>query len=48
MKFKPLERNSGVKFVNTVVGGNIPKNIFLELRRYSVSNGQSGLWQVFP
>ena len=25
MKFKPLERNSGVKFVNTVVGGNIPK-----------------------
>ncbi len=25
MKFKPLERNSGVKFLNTVVGGNIPK-----------------------
>ena len=25
MKFKPLERNSGVKFANTVVGGNIPK-----------------------
>ncbi len=25
MKFKPLDRNSGVKFVNTVVGGNIPK-----------------------
>ncbi len=25
MKFKPLERNTGVKFVNTVVGGNIPK-----------------------
>ena len=25
MKFKPLERNSGVKIVNTVVGGNIPK-----------------------
>ncbi len=25
MKFKPLERNTGVKFLNTVVGGNIPK-----------------------
>ncbi len=25
MKFKPLERNSGIKFLNTVVGGNIPK-----------------------
>ena len=25
MKFKPLERNSGVKFLITVVGGNIPK-----------------------
>ena len=25
MKFKPLERSSGIKFTNTVVGGNIPK-----------------------
>ena len=25
MKFKPRERNSGIKFNNTVVGGNIPR-----------------------
>ena len=43
MKFKPLERNSGIKFNNTVVGGNIPKEYIPGVEKGINSAAQNGV-----
>ncbi len=43
LKFKPLDRNSGVKFVNTVVGGNIPKEYIPGVEKGINSASQNGV-----
>jgi len=43
MKFKPLERNSGIKFNNTVVGGNIPKEYIPGVEKGIKSASQNGV-----
>jgi elongation factor G len=43
MKFKPLERNSGIKFNNTVVGGNIPKEYIPGVEKGVNSAAQNGV-----
>ena len=43
MKFKPLERNSGIKFNNTVVGGNIPKEYIPGVEKGINSASQNGV-----
>ncbi len=43
MKFKPLERNSGIKFNNTVVGGNIPKEYIPGVEKGIRSASQNGV-----
>ena len=43
MKFKPLERNSGIKFNNTVVGGNIPKEYIPGVEKGIKSAAQNGV-----
>ena len=43
MKFKPLERNSGIKFNNTVVGGNIPKEYIPGIEKGIKSASQNGV-----
>ena len=43
MKFKPLERNSGVKFLNTVVGGNIPKEYIPGVEKGITFAAQNGV-----
>jgi len=47
MKFKPLERNSGIKFNNTVVGGNIPKEYIPGVEKGIKSASQNGLIAVY-
>ena len=43
MKFKPLERNSGIKFNNSVVGGNIPKEYIPGVEKGIKSAAQNGV-----
>ncbi len=43
MKFKPLERSSGIKFTNTVVGGNIPKEYIPGVEKGIKSASQNGV-----
>ena len=43
MKFKPLERNSGIKFNNSVVGGNIPKEYIPGVEKGIKSASQNGV-----
>jgi len=43
MKFKPLDRNSGIKFNNTVVGGNIPKEYIPGVEKGVNSAAQNGV-----
>jgi elongation factor G len=43
MKFKPLERSSGIKFSNTVVGGNIPKEYIPGVEKGVKSAAQNGV-----
>jgi elongation factor G len=43
MKFKPLERSSGIKFANTVVGGNIPKEYIPGVEKGVKSAAQNGV-----
>ncbi len=43
MKFKPLERNSGIKFNNSVVGGNIPKEYIPGVEKGINSAAQNGV-----
>jgi elongation factor G len=43
MKFKSLERNSGIKFNNTVVGGNIPKEYIPGVEKGINSAAQNGV-----
>ena len=43
LKFKPLDRNSGVKFMNTVVGGNIPKEYIPGVEKGINSASQNGV-----
>jgi len=43
MKFKPLERSSGMKFSNTVVGGNIPKEYIPGVEKGIKSASQNGV-----
>ena len=43
MKFKPLDRNSGIKFNNTVVGGNIPKEYIPGVEKGINSAAQNGV-----
>ena len=43
MKFKPLDRNSGIKFNNSVVGGNIPKEYIPGVEKGINSAAQNGV-----
>ena len=43
MKFKPLERNSGIKFNNSVVGGNIPREYIPGVEKGINSAAQNGV-----
>jgi elongation factor G len=43
MKFKPLDRNSGIKFNNSVVGGNIPKEYIPGVEKGIKSASQNGV-----
>ncbi len=43
MKFKPLDRNSGIKFNNTVVGGNIPREYIPGVEKGINSAAQNGV-----
>ena len=43
MKFKPRERNTGIKFNNTVVGGNIPREYIPGVEKGINSAAQNGV-----
>ncbi|RPG97838.1 MAG: elongation factor G [Candidatus Pelagibacter sp. TMED239] len=43
MKFKPLDRNSGIKFNNSVVGGNIPREYIPGVEKGINSAAQNGV-----
>ena len=43
MKFKPLDRNSGFKFNNSVVGGNIPREYIPGVEKGIKSAAQNGV-----